>query len=163
MRVPSWNTYLFPGWQMTCTAYCVKIEEIFDAMIRLSSEVLPENRMTVNNYIDGVWKLVTPFVRSIEREEGTEDLGSKFKSYVDSEESRLRQNLEDISYRIDSPATVRVVAGEGRFETVIDTVLVSVFYAVLTRSSPLGPFPVVLSRFEEGFGKDQSCSETCPF
>ena len=148
---------------MTCTAYCVKIEEIFDAMIRLSSEVLPENRMAVNNYIDEVWKRVSPFVRSIEREEGTEELESKFKSYVDSEESRLQRNLEDISYRVDSPATVRVVAGEGRFETVIDTVLFSVFYAILKRNPPLGPFPVVVSRFEEGFGKDQPCSETRPF
>ena len=33
---------------MTCTTYCVKIEEIFDAMIRLAYEVLPENRRGVN-------------------------------------------------------------------------------------------------------------------
>ncbi|KAF9793108.1 hypothetical protein BJ322DRAFT_1154215 [Thelephora terrestris] len=33
---------------MTCTTDCVKIEEIFDAMIRLAYQVLPENRRGVN-------------------------------------------------------------------------------------------------------------------
>ena len=103
---------------MTCTTYCKRIEEIFDAMIRLAYKVLPENRKEVNSYIGTVWTTVTVFVQSIKREEGTEDLRSKFKSHVAAEEARLRENLEDIKYDIDSWDTVRLIAGDGRVETV---------------------------------------------
>jgi len=107
---------------MTCTAYREKIEEIFDAMIHLAYEVLPENRREVSSYIDTVWGPVTVFVRSIAWERGTEDLKSKFQSYVDAEEARLRKNFEDIKYDIDSYEMVQLVAGEGRTETVTTTV-----------------------------------------
>ena len=104
---------------MTCTSYCEKIEEIFDAMIRLADEVLPENRKEVNAYISGAWKYTTVWVRSIKRENGTEELRTKFESHVVAEEARLRRNLEDIKYDIDGYDTVKLVAGNGRPETVI--------------------------------------------
>jgi len=104
---------------MTCTAYCEKIEEIFDAMIRLTYEVLPENRKEVNEYVTMVWSVVTVFVQSIKREKGTEDLKSKFESYVAAEEAKLQRNLEDIKYDIDGYDTALLIAGEGRVETVI--------------------------------------------
>jgi hypothetical protein len=119
---------------MTCTTYCAKIEEIFDAMIRLSGEVMPENRQAVYRYIDSVWRRVIQFVRSFKDEGGTEELRSKFESYVAAEESRLRRNFEDINYRIDSPDTVQLVSGEGRLETVMKTVLTAVSCALLTRT-----------------------------
>ena len=105
---------------MTCISYCEKIEEIFDAMIRLAGEVLPENRKEVNEYIYCVWKRVTVFVMSIKREEekDAEELKAKFGSYVIAEEARLHRNLEDIMYDIDSYDTVRLIAGNGRPETV---------------------------------------------
>ena len=98
----------------------MKIEEIFDAMIRLAYKVLPENRQAVSTYIDVVWQYVTLFVQSIKREEGTEELRSKFEPHVASEEARLRRNLEDINYRIDVSDTFRVIAGEGRVEMVTE-------------------------------------------
>jgi len=106
---------------MTCINYCEKIEEIFDAMIRLAGEVLPENRKEVNEYISHVWERVTVFVRSIkrEKEKDAEELRPKFESYVIAEEARLHRNLEDIMYDIDSYDTVRLIAGNGRPETVI--------------------------------------------
>lgn len=103
---------------MTCTGYCEKIEEIFDAIINLADEVLPENRKEVNEYISYVWNRVTVWVRSIKREKGTEELRSKFESHVAAEEARLHRNLEDIMYDIDSYDTVGLVAGNGRPETV---------------------------------------------
>ena len=45
---------------MTCTMYCEKIEEIFDAMSQLSHHVLPENRRIVNQYIEVAWQYVGP-------------------------------------------------------------------------------------------------------
>lgn len=106
---------------MTCISYCEKIEEIFDAMIRLAGDVLPENRKEVNDYISHVWKSVTVFVRSIKREKerDAEELKAKFDSYVIAEEARLHRNLEDIKYDIDTYDTVKLIAGNGRPETVI--------------------------------------------
>ena len=103
---------------MTCTAYCEKIEEIFDAMIRLAYQVLPENRTEVNLYVSTVWRVVTVFVQSIKREEGTEDLRSRFEPHVTAEEERLRRNFEDIKYDIDSWDTAQLIAEEGRVGTV---------------------------------------------
>ena len=125
----------FLGWKMTCTFYCLKIEETLDAMIRLSDEVLSENRRTIYPHINEVWKMVMVFVRSIGRDEGTEELTmcptfvgegptrtreliSRFESYVNAEEKRLQRNLGVMNYRIDSPDTFRVIAGDGRIETV---------------------------------------------
>ena len=103
---------------MTCTSYCEKIEEILDAILSVAGEVLPENRKEVNDYIFDVWGCVMVWVRSIKREKGTEELRSKFESHVTAEEARLHRNLEVIMYDIDSYDTVKLVAGNGRPETV---------------------------------------------
>jgi hypothetical protein len=94
------------------------IEEIFDAMIGLSDEVLPENRKEVNEYIGNVWGEVTIFVRSIKWEKGTGDLQEKFQSHVAAEEARLQKNFEDIRYDIGSYDSVRLISGRGRIEAV---------------------------------------------
>ena len=123
---------------MTCTAYCEKIEEIFDAMIRLAHQVLPENRKEVNSYIGTVWMTVTVFAQSIKREEGTEDLRSRFEPHVTAEEERLRRNFEDIKYDIDSWDTARLIAGEGRVETVTSCLCLHSRYK--SESRPFRPF-----------------------
>ena len=119
---------------MTCTSYCVKIEEIFDAMIRLAYEVLPENRRLVHGYTATAWHFVTVFVQSIKREKGTEDLRTKFESHVAAEEARLQRNFEDLKYRIDDSDTLRVIAGEGRIEMVIDTDCDIISCVILTQA-----------------------------
>ena len=116
---------------MACTAYREKIEDIFDAMIRLAYDVLPENRKEVNAYIAMVWQVVTILVQSIKREKGTDELRSKFESHVAAEEAKLQRNFEGIKYDIDSYDTVRLIAGEGRLETVIKTVYASASSAIL--------------------------------
>ena len=123
---------------MTCTAYCERIEEIFDAMIRLAHQVLPENRKEVNSYIGTVWMTVTVFAQSIKREEGTEDLRSRFEPHVTAEEERLRRNFEDIKYDIDSWDTARLIAGEGRVGTVTSCLCLHSRYK--SESCPFRPF-----------------------
>lgn len=108
---------------MTCTTYCIQIEELFDAMTCLAHEVLPENRPAVDNYINTAWRLIAVFVQSIKREEGTEELRSKFGSYVAAEEARLRRNFEDIKYRVEDSDTLRIIAGGDRIETVTEAYL----------------------------------------
>ena len=114
--------------------YCAKIENIFEDMIRLSYEVLPENRRTVNPNICEIWKLVTAFVQPFDRDSAadyvtkyqepmgwmgeTMELMPRFESYVAAEEKRLLRNLEDINYRIVDSDTFQVISGEGRIETV---------------------------------------------
>ena len=117
---------------MTCTSYCEKIEEIFDAIINLAGEVLPENRKEVNEYIASVWNPAMVWVRSIKRDKGTEELRSKFESHVVAEEARLHRNLGDIMYDIDSYDTVKLVAGNGRPETVIPQIQVLCFNALIS-------------------------------
>ena len=121
---------------MTSTTYCEKIEEIFDAMIRLAYEVLPENRKEVNRYVANAWTLVTVFVQSIKRERGTEELRSKFGSHVTAEEARLQKNFEGIKYDIDSYDAVQLIAGEGRVEAVIDAVYAPVSSTILKLTPP---------------------------
>ena len=145
---------------MTCTTYCEKIEEVFDGMIRLAHEALPENRREVNKYIARVWTNTVVFVQSIKRDKGTEELRSKFEPYVTSEEARLQRNLEDIKYDIDTYDTVQLIAGEGRAEMVIKTVYVPV--SCTRVDLPLDSFADVISRFEERSGKDKPRSKTRP-
>ena len=127
---------------MTCTTYCVKIEEIFDAMIRLAYEVLPENRRLVNFYVGATWHLVTVFAQSIKREKGTDELRSKFESHVAAEEARLLRNFEDLNYRIDDSDTLRVIAGEGRIEMVIESARGFVSRMILMRVDIQTLFPM---------------------
>ena len=147
---------------MTSTAYCEKIEGIFDAMICLADEVLPENREGVDSYISAVWSQVAVFVQSITREGGTEDLKSKFQSYVDAEEARLRKNFEDIKYDIESYDMVQLVAGVGRTEMVIVIICSSVSGTILN-CTHLDLFPDVVSFPEERLGKNQSRPKIRPF
>jgi hypothetical protein len=146
---------------MTCTTYCVKIEEIFDAMIRLAYEVLPENRRGVNLYIASTWHFITVFVQSIKREKGTEELRAKFESHVAAEEARLRRNFEDLNYRIDDSDTLRVIAGEGRIEMVIKSASVQ---SPIHSSRPRpDSFPDVLPCVGEGSSENQSRSKARPY
>lgn len=144
---------------MACTMYCEKIEEIFDAMIRLAKEVLPGNRRAVNSYINSVWEPVTVFVQSIEKERG---LNPKFESYIFNEEERLRKNFEDLNYRIDGSDIIQVISGDRRLETVTPALRRSSFHDPDTNPLP-DTFSDVLPRFKERFGKDQYCSESGSF
>jgi len=103
---------------MTCTRYCEQIEEIFDTMIRLSDEVLPENRKEVNEYIGMAWEEVIIFARSIKWEKGSEELAGGFQSHVATEEARLQKNFEDFKYDLDSYDSVSLISGHGRIEAV---------------------------------------------
>ena len=104
---------------MTCTSYCEKIEEIFDAMIRLADEVLPENRRGLIEYLSFFWRVVTVWVGSVKRGWCIQELEDKFKSYVIAEEAKLHRDLEHIKYDIDCLNTVRIISGNSRPETVI--------------------------------------------
>jgi len=143
---------------MTCTSYCKKIEEIFDAMIRLSDEVLPENRKEVNEYIWYTWMEVTILTSSIKWEESTEGLRLKFQSHVDAEEERLRKNLDDIKYDIDGYDSVHLIS-HGRIETVRAALTLRSYLA----KSRTDTVPDVISSPPERLAEDQPCSQARSF
>lgn len=138
---------------MTSTAYCVKIEEIFDSMTCLAHEVLPENRLAVDNYINTAWHFITVFAQSIKSEEGTEDLRSKFEPYVAAEEARLRRNFEDIKYRVEDSDTLRVIAGGDRIEMVVIPPCDTVSHRMLTRTYVKTVFPMFYLTLKRGLDK----------
>lgn len=138
---------------MTCTAYCVQIEELFDAMTCSAHEVLPENRLAVDSYINAVWRFIAVFLQSIKREEGTEEIRSKFESHVAAEEARLRRNFEDIKYRIGDSDTLRVVAGGNRIETVAKAVYDTVPHTILTLTYFQTVFPMFYLVLKRGLDK----------
>lgn len=127
-------------------------------MIRLSDEVLPENRTVVNEYIDEVWQEAIRFVRSFKWEKGTEDLGAKFQSHTTAEEARLQKNLEDIKYAIDSHEVVRLISGHGRIETVWLNTHTTNYKSTDSRTDPV---PDVIPCPQERFTEDQPCSQVC--
>ena len=142
---------------MTCTGYCKKIEEVFDVMIRLSDEVLPENRKRVNEYIWYVWIEVATFTRAIKWEEGTDELRARFQPHVNAEEERLRKAFEDINYDIDSYDSVHLIS-HGRIETVCPLTP----HSCLPANSRTDSVPDVLSSPPERFAEDHPCSRACP-
>jgi hypothetical protein len=133
---------LLPGWQMICTTYCVKIEEIFDAMIRLSYATLPENRQAISDHINRVWRRVTVLALSIKREQGTKRLRSRFESYPTTEEEGIRESFEELKYQIDGSDTVQLICGESRPETVTKAICAVIPCTILTRACFKTLFPM---------------------
>ena len=131
---------------MTCTSYCEKIEEIFDAMIRLVDEVLPENRKEVIEYLSNVWGRVMVWVGSVIRGWRTREIEDRFDSYVIAEEAKLHRDLERIKYDIDSLNTVRLISGNSRTETVIIQILSLYFSELISEKFLLPMLYLVLKR-----------------
>ena len=103
---------------MTATEYCKKIDKILAAMFHLLDKVKPMNRPILEEYLCDIWQVVVWFTQSIDRNSGTDFLRSKFESWVTSEEGRLRKNLEDLRYHVDTLDTVKLITGPGRIEMV---------------------------------------------
>lgn len=142
---------------MTSTSYCKKIEEIFDAMIRLADEVLPENRKEVTEYVWYAWREATIFTRSIKWEESADEHRAKFQSLVDAEEERLRENFEDIKYYVDSYDSVHLIS-HGRTETVCSLAP----YPCSTKSRT-DTVPDAIYSPPERSAEDQPRSRACSF
>lgn len=100
------------------TEYCEKIEETFTKMFHLLGKVKPMNRRIVDEYLVKVWDLVMGITFSIQKDRATDALKARFEPWVTAEEERLKKNLEEIRYDIDSCDTVRLVTGPGRIEMV---------------------------------------------
>ena len=104
---------------MTTAYYKDRIDELFTKMFSIRRNVLPANQGTVQNYLNGVWKKVSTLTSSFGRAYQLDfNLQQRFRSYVDSEETRLKKELEIVEYDIDAMDTLSLITGPGRIEKV---------------------------------------------
>lgn len=85
--------------------------------------VLTSNRRAVDEYLfhASFWRieLLLRSTRSVNPKVFTDpDLIRMTESYSAAEEERIDQNLQDVGYELDTPATVSLVTGVGRIERV---------------------------------------------
>jgi hypothetical protein len=106
------------GWQQALIEYSSKIRDIMGKMFAVLHTVRPENRNAVNDYLLTVYEPVTTLIDSINYCPPNDALRARFRSYIDSEEERLRKNLDEVDYDIDATDTLALVTGPGRIERV---------------------------------------------
>ncbi|TFK85020.1 hypothetical protein K466DRAFT_647032 [Polyporus arcularius HHB13444] len=111
-----WLAYWAIGWQISATIYRDKINDLFAKMFALKGDVHPAVRNSVDTYLHTVWTGISELTSSIDPYYAPESLREKFQSYVDDEESRLREGLEAVRYDIDAMDTLVLVTGPGRIE-----------------------------------------------
>ena len=80
--------------------------------------LLPENRSRAEYYLRMISPTVVSLLAGFNQFQYAEHLASKFQPYIDHEEARIKQNLQDIRYDFDASDSVHVVAGPGRIEKV---------------------------------------------
>jgi hypothetical protein len=109
---------IYSGWQAAVTDYCAKIDKIFTAMFDLLDKIKPMNRRIVDEYLVKTWDLITVFTFPVQKFSANDTLKARFEPWVTSEEERLKKNLEEIRYDIDTFDTVSLITGPGRIEMV---------------------------------------------
>jgi hypothetical protein len=82
------------------------------------SEVLPLNLQAIIKYFTFVWEPVHTLIAAVLLLQPSQDDPDKFKSYIESEEARLGNNLRAVDYIIDGTDTLTLITGVGRVEKV---------------------------------------------
>ncbi|EED80010.1 predicted protein [Postia placenta Mad-698-R] len=111
-----WLAFWAVGWQSSVTAYRDKIHEQFSAMFALKTSVHTANRRIVERYLDQVWQPIILLTSSFQSYTTTGKMHSRFKDYIEAEETRVKRNLEATRYHIDDLTTLSLVTGPGRIE-----------------------------------------------
>ncbi|TFK44065.1 hypothetical protein BDQ12DRAFT_593650, partial [Crucibulum laeve] len=119
--LPHWIAYWAVGWQVSISQYKNKIYSLVQTMFSTLEHVLPSNRRAVDEYLfhTSFWRieLILRSTRSVNPKILSDpDLSRITESYARSEEERLESNLQDVSYELDTPATVSLITGVGRIE-----------------------------------------------
>ncbi|KAF9447894.1 hypothetical protein P691DRAFT_705890 [Macrolepiota fuliginosa MF-IS2] len=116
-----WIAFWAKGWEMNLADYENKMFLILQEMDKLHQNVLKENRYYVDTYlrhyaITGIELVLRSVKTSKEYPQVCHELVSLTEAYAGGEEERLRKNLENIGYDMDSAATVTLITGPGRIE-----------------------------------------------
>ena len=106
------------GYRASIIDYAQKIEDLFAKMEGIRSEVLPLNLQSVVRYFTQVWEPFHALIAAVLSLQPSQDDPEKFKSYIEAEEARLRNNLRAVDFIIDGPDTLTLITGVGRVEKV---------------------------------------------
>jgi hypothetical protein len=107
------------GYKASIIDYANKIEGLLAKMEGVRAEVLPPNRVAVDDYFRFAWEAVhtlTAAVTPLQPDSGPS--GDKFKSFLEAEEARLSANLKAVAYTVDGTDTLTLITGTGRIEKV---------------------------------------------
>jgi len=106
------------GYRASIIDYANKIEELFAKMEGIRSDVLPLNLQSVVRYFTQVWEPVHTLIAAVLSLQPSQDDPEKFKSYIEAEEARIRNNLRAVDFIIDGTDTLALITGVGRVEKV---------------------------------------------
>lgn len=116
----SLTLYCDSGWHQSITVYVGKIREMFAKMFAILPRIDSSNQGSVNKYLKDVYEDVTSFAEGVNPCYINGTLQEKFKDFEQSEERRLRANLETVRYDIDAMDTLALITGPGRIGKVRD-------------------------------------------
>ena len=91
-------------------------------MFAILPKILPANLKAVNTYLSKIHQSATNLYSSVSVCYWSNQ--SRFKSFVDAEEARLKKNLEAVRYDIDAADTLLLITGPGRIERVREYVAI---------------------------------------
>ncbi|CAL1709434.1 unnamed protein product [Somion occarium] len=106
-----WIAYWAVGWQISAWHYRKQILDLFATLFDILPRLHLENRFWADYYLGKVWPYAAELLMAL-RGDDLPDLQHKFQPYMDLEERRIKRNLEDIKYNIDSRDLVYRVGGE---------------------------------------------------
>jgi len=101
----------------------VKIAGIFNAMFDMVPNIRAENRGDVSDYLSDMYREITTLSDAVDYSSDGSSVFSRFEGFVQSEEDRLRKNLEAIKYNVETTEIVPIITGPGRIEKVRGTSL----------------------------------------
>lgn len=112
-----WVAYWAIGHRAAMVHYKVLIEELFAKMEGIIPELRLENRGSAHDYFAMSWKAVHTLTAGLD-DHAPDPNQERFTTYVESEEKRVKANLEAVDYIIDGLDTLSLVTGAGRIEKV---------------------------------------------
>ena len=89
------------------------IDEMLERMFALLPHLRPENQMGARYYLSYVWDIVKSITVSLNVKYTSAFLKNAFQDYIQTEEKRIKRNLEDVKNVIDGVDTLLLVTGNG--------------------------------------------------
>lgn len=111
------------GWHVNITSDRTKVYILVQGIHQALSSVHPANRSYAEEYmsnksfnvLEAMLRSVTPLADNTRIDADLAGMANELSTLL---ESRLLMNLEEMSFVLESPATVNLVVGSGRVETV---------------------------------------------
>ncbi|KAI0252756.1 hypothetical protein BJV78DRAFT_266553 [Lactifluus subvellereus] len=117
--LPHWIAFWAVGYRSSIIDYAEKMENLFAKMEGVRADVLPTNREHIDNYFASVWWDIHRLTAAVHQLRPRPDNLEKLQSYLETEETRLSDNLKAVDYIIDGSDTLTLITGVGRIEKTV--------------------------------------------